>query len=833
MCIDYFFVVLVNKKQFVMKNFITFFLVFNSLLFSQWTQIDLYPFQGSILDFYLKDSLNITAVFQEGYRVDGDSCFVIRSSDGGRSWAIHNKVPIQTVNYATVLDENNIFTANTSTTTNTIKKSTDGGSTWYDVAFPPTFNLLRSIHFFNPDTAYAAVNFGTAGYGRLLRTTDGGLNWEETDSVARILYFVKFADFNHGWIMGADLLETTDGGNSFTQIPAPTALDNITAFDILNDSIITLAGYRIYYYPPTGADQIIQTAYSTNKGQSWSFNDYFSKPWKGTTQNLMMLDENTAIAFVRTMPGIIYTTNGGVSWDMASNGVLKFYFNDIKQLGERVYLAGTGMSFLASEPGNNIADLWELRINHTYMRPSCAGFSESGLAVIFADQYRIYLSTDRGNTWAIKYGPVGYPTSLSIVNDSLIYMSDKNGIYRSVDRCDTFESVAYFPSGLINSIYVKKNGTIWITNRDTIMASSDNGNTWNTKLQIQNEYFDGICFFEDGTFYAQGNYLYKSTDFGETWQLMNLPFNYLSQIEFYDSKNGYLHGSSTGYYRTTDGGMTFTVVNFPGIANPYRLFCQNAYTLYLTKSNLYSSYDGGLSWRLNEFYPATPGYQFSSIHMFNEFEGIGITPYEDGIWITKNRGNTPVELSSFSATPLGNKVVMQWSTVTETNNMSFEIERKFKDGSWEKIGSVKGNGTVTQKVHYSFEDLTLSGDGTYSYRLKQIDYNGTFEYSNEVEVIFGDVPEDYAIQQNYPNPFNPSTKINFSLPEENRVVIRVYNSMGELVQEINRGTLSHGHFEQEIEMGSNPSGMYFCQVLCTNTKTERTKSLTVKMVLMK
>ena len=155
-----------------MKNFITFFLVLNSLLFSQWTQIDLYPFQGSILDFCLKDSLNITAVFQERYRVDGDSCFVIKSSDGGRNWAIHNKIPITPINYAKVIDEDNIFAANTTTTTNTIKKSTDGGSTWYDVAFPPTFNLLRSIHFFNPDTAYAAVNFGTAGYGRLLKTTD-------------------------------------------------------------------------------------------------------------------------------------------------------------------------------------------------------------------------------------------------------------------------------------------------------------------------------------------------------------------------------------------------------------------------------------------------------------------------------------------------------------------------------------------------------------------------------------------------------------------------------------------------------------------------------------
>ncbi len=816
-----------------MKRLTFFLVVFNSLLFSQWTQIDLYPFQGSILDFYLKDSLNITAVFQERYRVDGDSCFVIRSSDGGRTWSLFNKIPITPLNYAKVIDENNIFAANSTTTLNTIKKTTDGGSTWYDVAFPPTFNLLKSIHFFNPDTAYAAVNFGTAGYGRLLKTTDGGLSWEETDTIARILLYVKFADFNHGWIMGADLFETTDGGETFTQIPLPPAFDNIGSFDILNDSILSVGGYRTIFYPPYTYDLVIQMAFSSNRGQTWNFNDYYQQSWLGSPEKMIILDENTAIAHVRTGPGTIYTTNGGATWERASSGEQRSHFNDLKKIDNRLYLAGKGISFVVSGLDNNIIEPWELRIDQSYEWPQCASFSESGLVVLGAEGKRIYISTDKGNSWEIKYGPLNLPTASCLVNDSLIYMTDGKSVYRSVDKWNTFESVAYFPAGIIRDIKVAKNGTIWIANRDTVMASSDNGITWTTKLQVQNAFFDKISLFEDGTYYAMESFLYKSTNFGETWEILNLPFQYLDQIEFYDSKNGYVKGDGD-FYRTKDGAMTFTVETFPGITNPFQIFCHNAYHYHLRASSAtYSSYDGGLSWQLNEFYPVTPPYGFQFMHMFDEFEGIGIHPYYEGIWITKNRGNTPVELSTFSAIPLGNKVVLQWTTLTETNNMGFEIERKFKYGTWEKIGFVKGNGTVTQKIYYSFDDLTLSGEGIYNYRLKQIDYNGTFEYSNEVEVIFGDVPEDYAIQQNYPNPFNPSTKINFSLPEENRVVIRVFNPMGELIHEINRGTLSHGYFEQDIEMGSNPSGMYFCQVLCTNTKTERTKSLTIKMVLMK
>jgi hypothetical protein len=165
--------------------------------------------------------------------------------------------------------------------------------------------------------------------------------------------------------------------------------------------------------------------------------------------------------------------------------------------------------------------------------------------------------------------------------------------------------------------------------------------------------------------------------------------------------------------------------------------------------------------------------------------------------------------------------------------MGFEIERRYKHGDWKKIAFSKGSGTSTRKIYYGYDDYEVKAPAILYYRLKQIDYNGEFHYSKEVEVIYGETPENYSIQQNFPNPFNPSTKVTFSLPEENEVVIRVFNSMGEQVKEINRGILPHGYFEQEFEMATESSGMYFCQVLCTNTISGRTKSLTIKMVLMK
>ena len=124
---------------------------------------------------------------------------------------------------------------------------------------------------------------------------------------------------------------------------------------------------------------------------------------------------------------------------------------------------------------------------------------------------------------------------------------------------------------------------------------------------------------------------------------------------------------------------------------------------------------------------------------------------------------SPVELVSFNATLLDNNVKLDWTTATETNNSGFEILRFTQnDNEWKTIGFVPGFGTTTEPKSYSFidEDVTT---GTYKYRLKQIDFDGTFTYSNEIEVEVDFTPKEFVLYQNYPNPFNPSTTIKFTI----------------------------------------------------------------------
>ncbi len=274
-------------------------------------------------------------------------------------------------------------------------------------------------------------------------------------------------------------------------------------------------------------------------------------------------------------------------------------------------------------------------------------------------------------------------------------------------------------------------------------------------------------------------------------------------------------------------------MTFPGLTKASYIYCYDSLNYFLCGNKPFSTYDGGLSWKENETVGPSGRFLYW-VHMFDHFDGVALN--SDGLfglWMTHNRGNTPVELSGFSAVSLGNKVALQWTTETETNNMGFEIERRFKHGDWKTIGFSKGSGTSTKRIFYGFDDHEPKAPAILYYRLKQIDYDGRSTYSNEIEVILGEVPENYSIAQNYPNPFNPSTKVSFTLPEENEIVIRVFNAMGELVKEFNRGILPHGYFDQEIDMADAPSGVYVCQVFCTNTVTARTKSLTTKMVLLK
>ncbi|MDR3669134.1 MAG: SBBP repeat-containing protein [Ignavibacteriaceae bacterium] len=177
-------------------------------------------------------------------------------------------------------------------------------------------------------------------------------------------------------------------------------------------------------------------------------------------------------------------------------------------------------------------------------------------------------------------------------------------------------------------------------------------------------------------------------------------------------------------------------------------------------------------------------------------------------FVTKiNNNPLPVELSSFTYKLMGNSVNLKWITQTEINNNRFEIERKSSNSSWNKIGEVKGSGTSTLPKQYSYVDNSISY-GKYIYRLKQIDYNGQYKYSNELEVNFL-IPDKYSLEQNYPNPFNPSATINYSLAKDGNVKLIVYNTLGSKVATIVNEYKQAGNYSVQFNGSIMTSGIYF------------------------
>lgn len=197
----------------------------------------------------------------------------------------------------------------------------------------------------------------------------------------------------------------------------------------------------------------------------------------------------------------------------------------------------------------------------------------------------------------------------------------------------------------------------------------------------------------------------------------------------------------------------------------------------------------------------------------------------------ENDNPLPVELSSFISNVNGRNVKLIWVTASEQNNTGFDIERKTVSGTWAKISFVQGKGTVSIPSNYSFEDRNLN-TGRYNYRLKQIDNNGNFEYHNLNTVLEVGLPAKFLLSQNYPNPFNPVTKIDYQLPADGKVSIRIYDMTGREVKTLLKNEQrSAGYYTIDFNGSSMSSGIYFYRFIAESNGKQTV--MTKKLMLIK
>jgi hypothetical protein len=189
-------------------------------------------------------------------------------------------------------------------------------------------------------------------------------------------------------------------------------------------------------------------------------------------------------------------------------------------------------------------------------------------------------------------------------------------------------------------------------------------------------------------------------------------------------------------------------------------------------------------------------------------------------------GVVPVELVSFTGSITQAGVRLEWNTATELNNLGFEIERSIEGSDFITVGFVEGHGSTTETNYYSYTDNSyFSANTILRYRLKQVDFDGIFSYSNVITVEF-DMPLEYALSQNYPNPFNPSTNIAYAIPYDGFVDLKVYNLMGETIAVLVNEQQPAGSYEITFNASDLPSGVYIYSLMAGEIAVTKKMMLT-------
>ena len=366
-------------------------------------------------------------------------------------------------------------------------------------------------------------------------------------------------------------------------------------------------------------------------------------------------------------------------------------------------------------------------------------------------------STDGGETWGndvfVSTIPGGWDFDVSGI-------SRCNGL--PITMCDISNS----PYN--GNIYIgwsdQRNGT---SNTDVfIVKSTDGGNTWSSPLKVNDDATTRHQFF--------------------TWMTIDQSTGHIWAV-FYDRRN--TTGDATDVYvaKSTDGGDTFE--NFKVSESS---FTPASWVFFGDYINI-----------------AANNGKIIPIWMRADVSNLSV-------WVAHVTDSTtvPVELTDFSANINGNEVLLSWETSTEINSLNFEVQRSTANSDFHTIGVVNGNGTSTENHIYSYTDKLLS-KGIYNYRLKQVDYNGSFKYSKTLEINYSGV-KDFTLYQNYPNPFNPTTTIGYELPEAGYVSLKVYDVLGNEVALVDEGFKQPGLHESVFDGRNLSSGIYVYSIQTGN-----------------
>ncbi|HCN37217.1 MAG TPA: hypothetical protein DIS94_05840 [Bacteroidetes bacterium] len=716
--------------------------------------------------------------------------------------------------------------------------STNGGTNWAKISsttFTENYFTPTDVLPYSTSEILYAVNNNGITLGGIYRTTNGGTNWTlitsglptadyrrisfaqdpvSIDVVYAVFQSTDVTSMGDGGLKG--IYKSTNRGVDWTALGTPPKIASTSSLSYLGtqgwyDNVIAVDPFSTTDLYVGGVDMMKSSNGGTNWFQLTYWHSFYGTPVVHADHHVIAFDPITSgVVYSGNDGGIYKSTNSGVTWTSLNNGlpITQFYSGAISRTGTAMYGGTQDNGHLKlNAPGSS---------DWTMVVGGDGGYSavdQTDSSIAYEEYVFLAMekTTNSGVSWAgctSGLTDAGSSTASLFIapfainpDSSRVLIAGSNRVWVTDDRAGSWTAVSdallggvkisavtisSVPHGL-RAFYGTTDGKVFVC--DSLNITLGTSNTW---LDITPATSSGawvrrivprpsdknhilLCYAGYNTTPPlDAEHIYYSTTSGGTWTDISFSFaNVPVHSAVFDGgdMSTFYVGSEIGVYRTTNTGTTWSL--FSGAGMPAYVPVDE---LVMQKGT---------------------GYIMAFTH------GRGAFLYTKPL---------PVQLVSFSGVAIGNSVTLSWVTSSEINNSGFEIQR-LKTGEvntdWVKVGFVVGSGNTNEIKNYSFEDNNLT-PGNYTYRLKQIDYNGNYEFHGLNSSVNIGIPGKFVLNQNYPNPFNPETVISFEIPIESKINITVYDITGRLISKLVSGQIYQaGVYQVSFNAGNIPSGVYF------------------------
>lgn len=457
---------------------------------------------------------------------------LLKTTDGGLTW---NNVYPDSVFYSGYVYAVHFPTAligYASGSIGTVLKTIDGGNTWIATTSEPMLEL-KDIFFINADTGFVA---GDQGY--FARTFNGGASWEDCNSPVISANKLYFTDYLTGFAISyGRLMKTTDGGVSWFEM----GMNELTSFEFVNDTCVLGVGVhgRLFKSTDSGFNSVNYTSYLTE--------DDFS--------GIHFPDGNIGYA-VTDLPGqVVKTTDAGETWEIVNSKTFaRLYAVWFTDAVTGFVTNGYGL-YRTNDGGFNWTEVEGVQWN-SYLQKIMFVNPQVGYVSGESDGV-IYKTIDGGNSWTEIYRDgFKWPRDIYFLNENLGYIATTNSVLKTNNGGETFTEFNFPDDNLFLSLYFPTETTGYVGSyKGKMYRTFDGGQNW-TELIDTNRfvYTTDMFFVNENTGYISAGGIFQTNDSGETWTKINYMGEGSGEIWFTNGQKGYVVSNEGNIFKTINAG---------------------------------------------------------------------------------------------------------------------------------------------------------------------------------------------------------------------------------------------------------------------------------------